>query len=54
MGPGATELTVTPLGPNSAAHDCVNNCSAALDDPYKAPPIIPKCAAIVVTTIRPH
>jgi hypothetical protein len=46
---------VTPLGPNSAAQDCVNNRNAALDDPYSAPPIIPKCAAIVVIfTMRPH
>src|SRR5882762_9026007 len=54
-GPGAIEFAVTPPGPNSAAHACVSNCSAAFDDPYTVAPGVPTYATIVVTLMmRPH
>jgi len=40
-GPGATALTRTPLGLNSAAQERVNEASAAFVAPYAAPPAKP-------------
>ena len=54
VGPGATALTRTPLGPYSAAQAFVNSSRAARLAPYRAMPACPKLATIVETlTIEP-
>src|ERR1700721_1264245 len=55
VGPGATALTRTPLGPYSAAQALVSSSRAARLAPYRAMPPCPKLATIVETlTIEPH
>src|ERR1700721_646473 len=49
VGPGLTALTRTPPGPKSAAHALVRRVSAALLDPYRPMPAIPKWATMVST-----
>jgi hypothetical protein len=48
-GPGATVLTLTPDGLNSAAQARVIAVSAALVAPYAAPPAKPTCPAMLST-----
>ena len=49
--------TLTPLGPNSAAHDCANDASAALVAPYAAPParpMLPAMLPMLMMLLRPR